>query len=225
MKNIKDILFIVQARLNSQRVSNKMIRNFAGTTLTDIVLDKLVSSKLIPNEQIYLSVNEKELINVGKKYPINIFERSFKSANIDSGIDVIFEWYNKLPFKYVVLVSGCNPFLKVETIDGFVSDYLKSEYSGMFSVIGKKEYFWNTDGELLNNWPEGQDLLNTKAVEKTYQAAHCLYGSLLESIGTGKWVGSWNKKNDPVLYEIDELEGFDIDYEWQFELGEKLWKK
>ena len=141
MKNIKDILLIVQARLNSQRVSNKMIRNFAGTTLTDIVLDKLVSSKLIPNEQIYLSVNEKELINVGKKYPINIFERSFKSANIDSGIDVIFEWYNKLPFKYVVLVSGCNPFLKVETIDGFVSDYLKSEYSGMFSVIGKKEYF------------------------------------------------------------------------------------
>ena len=225
MKNINEILFIVQVRLNSQRVPNKMIRNFAGTTLTDILLQKLVQCKNIPNHQIYLSAHEKELIDIGNNYPINIFERSYKSANVDSGIDVMFEWYNKLPYKYVVLISGCNPFLKVETIDNFVDEYLKSPHDGMFGVIKKKEYFWNKGGELLNKWPKNQDLLNTKAVETTYQAAHCLYGSLMESIGYGRWCGSWIKKNDPVLYPMDEFESFDIDYEWEFKTGELLYNE
>ena len=225
MKNIKDVVFIVQSRLGSQRVSKKMLRDFGGTTLTDIVLTKLVNSTVIPNNQIYLSVYEKELIEIGEKYPINIFKRSYESANIDSGIDVMFEWYNKLPYKYVVMVSGCNPFLKVETIDGFVNEYLNSPYDGLFGVVEKKNYFWNKSGNLLNKWPDGQDLLNTKAVEKTYEAGHCLYGSLMESIGDGKWVGSWTKENDPVLYAVDEFESFDIDYEWQFKMGEALYEE
>tara|TARA_B100000287_G_scaffold317744_1_gene301485 strand:- start:1207 stop:1905 length:699 start_codon:yes stop_codon:yes gene_type:complete len=225
LKDIKDILFIVQSRLNSERVPKKMIKDFAGTTLVDLVLEKLVNIDIIPNNQIYLSANEKELIDVGNKYPINIFERSYESANIDSGIDVMFEWYNKLPFKYVVMVAGCNPLLKEETIEGFIESYIQSDYDGMFAVIDKKEYFWNKEGIMLNDWPEGQDLLNSKAVESTYQAAHCLYGSLMESIGKGKWCGSWRKKNDPVLYPINGYEAFDIDYQWQFEIAEVMYEK
>ena len=76
MKNLRDICFIVQARLNSERVPNKMVRDFSGTTLTNLVLDKLVSIESIPNHQIYLSVHEKELLDIGSKYPINIFKRS-----------------------------------------------------------------------------------------------------------------------------------------------------
>ena len=103
MKNINEIAFLVQSRLNSERVPKKMIKDFAGTTLSDLILEKLVKSKIIPNNQIYFSVFDDELIQIGKKYPINIFKRSFESANCDKGIDVMFEWYNKLPFKYVVV--------------------------------------------------------------------------------------------------------------------------
>ena len=41
MKNINDILFIVQARVNSERAPQKMIRPFAGTNLFDIALKKI----------------------------------------------------------------------------------------------------------------------------------------------------------------------------------------
>lgn len=225
MKRIENICFVVQARLNSERVPQKMIRPFAKTTLTDIVLSKLVSIQSIPNSQIYLSVHEKELIEIGKKYPINIFKRSYESANIDSGIQTLFEWWDKLPYKYVVMVSGCNPLLEVSTIERFLDVYLNSPNDGLFSVIEKKNYFWNNKGEMLNNWPEGQDLLNTKAVTPTYEAAHCLYGSKLDSIGKGKWVGSWQKKNDPELFSVTEYESFDIDYKWQFKVAEKLYEK
>ena len=221
MKNIKDICFIIQARLNSERVPKKMIKSFNETTLTDLVIEKLVKSN-IPNSQIYFAAHELELIEIAKEYPINIFKRSYESANIDKGIQVLFEWWDKLPYKYVVMVSGCNPFLKIKTIENFTQKFINSKHSGLFSVIEKKNYFWDKKGNMLNKWPKDQDLLNTKAVEKTYEAAHCLYGSKLDSIGKGYWVGSWKKKNDPVLFKVDEIESFDIDYEWQFNLAKQM---
>lgn len=59
MIKLNEIAFIVQARLNSQRVPQKMIRPFAGSTLFDIVLDKLLQSKVIPKEQIFASIYER----------------------------------------------------------------------------------------------------------------------------------------------------------------------
>lgn len=223
MKNIKDVCFIIQARLNSERVPNKMIRNFNDSTLVDIAIQKLIESNA-PLNQIYLSVHEPQLLEIGQKYPINIYQRSYESANVDNGIQLLFEWWNKLPFKYVIMISACNPLLKVETINSFIQTYLNDNHDGMFSVINKKNYFWSIDGNMINKWPNGQDLLNTKAVETTYEAAHCLYASKLDLIGNGKWCGSWTTLNDPVLFEVSELETFDIDYEWQFVVAEQLYK-
>lgn len=73
MKNINDVCILVQARLGSTRVPGKMLRPFAGTTLVDILFNKLKSSKVIPKENIYFSVYEDELKEVGKKHGINIF--------------------------------------------------------------------------------------------------------------------------------------------------------
>ena len=39
MKSIDDIAVVIQARLGSQRVPQKMIRPIAGTTLTDVALE------------------------------------------------------------------------------------------------------------------------------------------------------------------------------------------
>ena len=129
MKDIKDVCFVIQSRVNSERVPKKVIKDFAGTTLVDIALNKLVKSSLIPNNQIYFSVYDKELIDIGKKYPINIFDRSYESANCDTGLTTLFEWHNKLPFKYVVLVHVCTPFLKIETIENFVKECKLEEKS------------------------------------------------------------------------------------------------
>lgn len=222
MKNINDICFIIQARLNSERVPGKMIRKFNDSTLVDIAIQKLIDSDA-PNNQIYLSVHESQLINIGKKYPINIYQRSYESANIDNGIQTLFEWWDKLPYKYIIMISACNPLLKVETINSFINAFINNDTDGMFSVIAKKNYFWSIDGTMINAWPEGQDLLNTKAVETTYEAAHCLYASRMDSIGKGKWCGSWLEKHDPTLFEVPELETFDIDYEWQFKVAEQLY--
>ena len=221
-KKIDEICIIVQARLGSQRVPGKMLRTFSDTTLVDILFDKLKKSKIIPLSNIWFSAHEEELHNVAKKHNINIFHRSEASANSEGEpLSEIYEWYNKLPYKYVILVSACNPLLKIETIDKFIESFQCSKKEGGFAVFEKKTYYWNKNGQAITNW-NGATIMNTKLVEPIYEAAHCLYASRMDIIGNGYWMDV-NSPPTPELFVMNELEAFDIDYEWQFNLGEKIY--
>ena len=223
-KNIQDCVFIIQARINSQRVKKKMIKKFANTTLIEIAIKKILNSQIIPKEQFYLSVYDKELIDIGNKYNLNIFKRSYKSSETESNVQDLYEWHDKLNYKYVIFINPCSPFLKTETIDKFTEHFLNIKEEGLFGVIGKKNYFWDKQHNLITKWPEGFTIMNTKYVEKTYEAAHCLYASKLDIIKENKFMGSF-QKNDPVLFEMDEFESFDIDYPWQFKLAESYYSQ
>ena len=225
MKNIGDILFVIQARLNSQRVPQKMIKDFNGTNLFSIAIDKVLDSEVIPKDNFYVSICEDELIDIANDKGVNIYERSYESANNDNSLQKIYEWHDKLPFKYVVKINGCSPLLKTETIDGFVKQFVEQEEENLFGVIETKDYYWNKDGKLVTPWPEDQTIMNTKAVEVTYKAAHTLYASRMDLIKRNMFMGDFQKEGGIKLYPMDELETFDIDYEWQFKLGEQLYGK
>lgn len=225
ISKLNDTVFIVQARMNSQRVPGKMLRPFNGTTLFGLALDKLLSSTIIPSDQIYASVFEEELfLEANTKRNIRTFQRSYESANNDNSLKTIFEWHDKLPFKYVIIISACNPLLKIETIDNFVKQFIEQEEENLFGVIKKKQYYWNKEGALVTPWPEGQTIMNTKAVEPTYEAAHVLYASRMDLIAQDRFMGDFQAPGGIKLFEMDELETFDIDYEWQFNLAEQLYK-
>ena len=226
MKSVDEVAVIIQARLCSERVPRKMIRDFCGSSLFEIGVKKILDSSVIPKENFYVSVYEDELKDGANKYGVNIFERSEEAATNDNSLQTIYEWHDKLPpqFKYVVLVSACTPLLKTETIDGFFQAYVDQDERGLMAVIDKRNYFWNDKGTMVTPWPDGQTIMNTKAVAPTYEAAHTMYGSRLDTIKDNIWMGSF-KNSDPTLYVVPEIESFDIDYEWQFTLGEILfWK-
>ena len=119
--------------------------------------------------------------------------------------------------------------MKVETIDSFVEAYLSSPHDGMFGVVEKRNYFWDENHDLITPWQElsrpGSDVLNTKLVCKTYEAAHCLYAGRMDEIAKGIWMAKPPfVKNSPELFVVPEHEAFDIDFPWQFELGEMMYK-
>ena len=149
MKNIDDICILVQARLGSERVPKKMLKPFAGTTLFENVINIIQNTKLI-KDNFYVSIHEQELKDIAKNKGVKIFHRSKKSADSE-GINIreIYEWWDKLSFKYVILVNGCNPFLKSETIDEFILEYINSDSNSMFGVIPKKNYFWDKNSKLI----------------------------------------------------------------------------
>ena len=223
MKSISDIVFIIQARLNSERVPQKMIRPFGDSNLFDIAIKKLLKSKVLPKENIYVSVYENTLKDIAKDHGVNIYERSKESANNDNSLQKIYEWHDKLPFKYVIKLNACSPLLKTETIDKFLKTFLNQEEENLFGVIEQKDYFWDSKGKLITPWPSDQTLMNTKAVEPTYKGAHVLYASRMDLISQNKFMGDFQKEGGIKLFPMNELECFDIDYEWQFKVGELLY--
>ena len=67
--------------------------------------------------------------------------------------------------------------------------------------------------------------MNTKAVDPVYEAAHTLYASRMDLIKDYKFMGDFTKEGGIKLFVMDELEAFDIDEPWQFEVGEILYDK
>ena len=225
MKDLNDIVFIVQARLNSERAPNKMLRPFAGTSLFDICLKKIKNTK-IPLENFRASVYEQELIDVCNKNGLKYFFRSKESANNDTSLQKIYEWHDKLNYKYAVIINACNLFLKPETINAFIDEYISNPYDGLFGVMPKKQYYWNESGSLITKWPTGNNIMNTKAVEQVYEAGHVMYAGKMDRIKEGVWMGKPPySNNNPKLFEVSEFECLDIDYEWQFELYTNYWEK
>lgn len=225
-KDLKDILFIIQARLGSQRVPQKMLRPFAGTNLFEISLKKVLESD-IPNDQFRASVYEPELRAIVEKHGLNYYDRSEESANCESELQLIYEWHDKFPeYKYAVIINACNLFLSVDAINRFIKEYTESDHDGMFAVMPKKQYYWDSEGDLITKWPADTNIMNTKEVGVTYEAAHVLYAGRLDMIADGKWMGEPPyRKNAPALVEISEFESLDIDYEWQFEVYTTYWEK
>lgn len=222
MKDIKDICVVIQARLNSQRVPKKMIRPFAGTTLMDILANKLLQTNLIPKENIYFSLYEDELKQIINKYGFNIFHRSKESANEETNLQTIIEWYDKLPFKYAIEISACNPLLELNTIESFIKQYIQSDKGGALGVFEKRTYYWDKTGTSITDW-KGLNSMNTKIVDPIYETAHCLVATPLDIIKNNFYIDTQSPAK-PELFIMPELEAFDIDYEWQFILGEQLYK-
>ena len=226
MKSIDDVCLIIQTRLGSRRTPRKAIKPFAGTTLFDIAIQKALSSKVIPRDNIYTSIYEDELLDIAKKYDVNIYNRTHKSANEhgSGSSKLLYEWYNKLPFKYCILLNICHPLLKVDTIDRFAKSYLETESSGLFGVIEKKQYYWDSSGNLITKWIKDFSVMNTNLVDPTYEAAHSLYASEMSGIENEVWMAEAPYTiNNPELFIIDEIEAYDIDHPWQFKIAEMLY--
>jgi CMP-N-acetylneuraminic acid synthetase len=204
-----------------------MLKNFAGSNLLDVCLSKLLLSRLIPKDNLYLSCHDPSIKKIALDKGINIFPRSKESANEEIKMQVIYEWHDKINdlfnknYKYAILISACNPLLKISTIDDFIKSFLLSEKKGAFSVFEKRNYFWDSSNNPTTDW-KGMPVMNTKIVDPVYEGAHCLYATPLNLIKDGFFMDDKSPAN-PLLFCLDELESFDIDYPWQFEVAEIMY--
>ena len=105
--------------------------------------------------------------------------------------------------------------------DDFIESFIQSDKDGSFAVFEKKTYYWDKDLKPITDW-KGSTIMNTKFVDPVYEAAHCLYASRMDWIGEGLWMDD-KSPAQPELFTMEELEAFDIDYEWQFKIAELLY--
>jgi CMP-N-acetylneuraminic acid synthetase len=200
----------------------------AESSLIEISIDKIKNS-IFPNENFYLSVNDEELIDIANKHNVNVFLRDKQSTRNDDVIPFtlpeVFDWWDKLDYKYYILMNACNPLVKIDTINQFINEFINSKDNGLFSVIEHKRFFYKKDGSTFQEFygsDEAKVTFNTKYIEPIYSGGPLRAGTM-EDIGNHIYMGNFQQQNNPPFFIYPSDEYADIDYGWEFQSVESLY--
>lgn len=215
------IIALIPMKGESERIPNKNMRDFAGQPLCSVLLDKLVSSKII--DKIVVNTDSDRIKNfLIKRYDqINIIDRPKGLIGNDVSMNKIIDYdMNQTSADIYIQTHSTNPLLSIQTIEDAIDKWIKKkkDFDSLFSVNKYQTRFYDQNGVALNHDPGL--LLKTQDLSPLYEENSCLYIFTKES---------FKKKNrrigeTPLMFEIDSVESTDIDVEDQFILAEKLFK-
>jgi len=203
-------------RTQSQRCPNKMLRPFGETTVTDILLKKL--SDL--SENSFFAGHDMAFREKCERHDVEFVQRTLKSVTIDEPQTECLSFLRDVKYDYLLLVNGCLPFLKKETILSFLDSVIHNKLEPTSAVIKRHNYFFDANETPLN-FPENLKNLNTKTVEPVYEFANALYFFNREYFFENGRYWDWGNLN---LVELEStIELIDIDTEEDFLMAEGLW--
>ena len=219
MKDPNDLAIFMNVRKNSTRCKNKLLRDYADTTLFDIALKKI--SKL-NWPAMYVGIYEEEFRRKTEAYSnLTIIKRSHASANSHADVRKIFECLNEIPHKWVFFVNPCHALLRVETIQKAINTFLEIDNISMTSVKPLPGWFYLQDGTSLNNRECKTGVNKDDYLYIAAHAFHCYERKM--PIEKGMY---WeNVKGDPYLFPISHNEAYDVDTEEDFLISEALYPK
>jgi len=212
---------IIMGRTHSTRVPRKLVRDFAGTTILDIALEKLNQMDFVDFR--FLAVAEKELADKCEKYS-NIEVMWRKPESIRKGdveLQIRNEHYTRVDTDYVFIFNPCHPFIELDTIKDAIGFAKKTNYNSYTSVVSSVDWLFNKNGNpVTNKNPKIVSTTETTQLFKVAHAFHIISPAYLRRKGL-----LWSfTKNDPCLIEIDETEALDIDTELEFKMCELLYR-
>lgn len=216
-KRPTDVAVFSYGRTRSERCPNKMLRPFAATTLTDIILGKLASIR----QPTFFAGYEPEFAERSARHGVRFVQRDERSATIDEPIVDILSFLRPLEFSHVLYVNASLPFLEAATIEAFLDDCLANFRQPAFGVMRKKNHLMTLDRQPIN-FDIAARTINTKTIRPVIEFAHCLYFFSKEYFFREATLWDWNTVR---LVEIgDKLQTVDIDTEEEFRIAEALWR-
>lgn len=215
------IIALLPMKGESERVPNKNMREFNGQPLCSVMLDKLDASNLIC--QVIVNTDSNLIKNyIESRYDkVKIVERPLELRGHDVSMNKIIDYdISQFPADLYLQTHSTNPLLGVETITAAIERFIenKSNNDSLFSVTRFQTRFYTENGEALNHDPGV--LIKTQDLPLLYEENSCIYIFTKEAFEKNKRrIG-----DNPILFEIDQLEAIDIDVEEEFVLAEKLYK-
>ncbi|SVE16628.1 uncharacterized protein METZ01_LOCUS469482, partial [marine metagenome] len=147
-----------------------MLRPFADTTLTDIVLKKLATF----GENSFFAGYEGEFKRKCDDIGVSFVQRTKKSVSIDEPQIEYLSFLREVNYDYLLIVNGCLPLLKVETITKFLNEVVSNGLNPSSVIIKRSNYFFGKD-KLPINFSIDLKNLNSKKVSPIYEFANALY--------------------------------------------------
>lgn len=221
------IAFFLPTRKGSERVKNKNTRPFAGIDggLVENKLQQLLATKFI--DEIIFSSNDETCMEVASKYSndsrlriiLRPEELCLSNTNLQDLICYVPTITNA---DHILWGHVTTPLAGAEQYDAGIKLYLEKLHEGYDSLVGVTElrnFLLNKEGKLINNttpipWPRTQDL------EPLYEINHTMFLAKREV-----YVEQKNRIGEkPLLYVMDELHSFDIDWPDDFVIAEMMYK-
>ncbi len=221
------IAFFLPTRKGSERVKNKNTRPFANIEggLVENKLQQLLATKLV--DEIIFSSNDEACIEVANKYRtdsrLKIIPRPNELCLSTTNLqDLICYVPTVTNAEHILWGHVTTPLANAKQYDAGIKLYFNKLCEGYDSLVGVKElrnFLLNKKGKLINNttpipWPRTQDL------EPLYEINHTMFLAKREVY--------INQKNrigkKPLLYVMDELHSFDIDWPDDFIMAEMMYK-
>lgn len=217
------ITAVIPVRKGSQRVKDKNLRPFAGTTLLDVKIKSLLQvpeiDSIIVNTNSEAAIEFVEEEYAGTKVTFHRREEYYASSQC-SGSD-FFKHLGEVTDTDIFIYAPCtSPFVKPETFSACIKKFLedKGDHDCVSTVSSVKEFLW-LDGKAMNydplNAPNSQNLPDVVALN--FGATVVKRKDLIKNHNI---IG---KKPDFVI--TSDIEAVDIDTPLDFYIAEQLYIK
>lgn len=120
---IKKIVALIPSRLESKRLPGKALLDIDGYPIIVHTAKRAMLSKII--DEVYVCTDNKEIIDVCKKYDIQTIKTR---KNFKNGTERIASVANKFKNYLIVDVQGDEPLTNPNTIDKVINFHLKNKY-------------------------------------------------------------------------------------------------
>ena len=210
---------LVAVRSGSQRVENKNIRPFAGSTLLELKLDQLKRISCL--DGVVVNSNDDTMLAIASAKGCETIKRDdYYASNSVSMSDVYKNMAENIDCDIIVYVNVTNPLLEDRTIETAIKTFLENmdKFDSLNSAHAIKEFMFRDNIPInydLRHQPRSQDLPDIYALNFAVSVI-----SKKNMIECKNVVGY-----KPYIYPIDEIEGTDIDNPIDFEFAEYVYKK
>jgi CMP-N-acetylneuraminic acid synthetase len=213
---------LVPMRHHSQRVPGKNYRPLAGKPLFHHILETLLTVPQI--EAVMVDTDSEPVMeDVQRLFPgVKLIRRPehLRADDIPMN-DILLHDTAQLDAEFYLQTHSTNPLLKAETIskgiEKFFAEYPK--YDSLFSVTRLQTRLYFQDGRAINHDPAV--LLQTQDLPPVYEENSCMYLFTRDNLARKHHrIG-----DQPLMFEINRDEAWDIDEEIDFEITDFLAQK
>ncbi len=209
---------IVPIKENSERLPGKNFRDFNGRPLYHWILDTLEDVDEI--DEIIVNTDATDVIeNASDLFDVEISVRPERLRDEEVTTNII-KYEVERNNSDIFLHTYCtNPLLTAKTISKAINQFVDSDkHDSLLPVTKRQMWYYDADFEPINHDPHELD--RTQDMEPVYEDNGAMYMYTEETINkTGHRIGE-----NPLVFEIDEIEATDIDVLADFKLAECLHK-
>ncbi|MCX4243620.1 glycosyltransferase family protein [Paraliomyxa miuraensis] len=213
----RSVAVMLNARLQSSRCKDKMLRPFAGSSLVEIALRKLA---YVDADERFFCVAEAPLLELFERVRpegVELLLRAPEAVAGDAPQSVINAHYGRATTTHIAFMNACHPFMLPGTLSRAI-DQLESDphIDAMTSTVTRRDWLYGEDGAPLLR--VDLSIGDTKRSPQVHRVAHAFHIFPRERFVSGDPIFR-DIPGDPFLFGIPEEEAVDIDTEFEFRMA------